>query len=69
MKDDIPLVYWTFRTAWTVVHLLVILVLALLLFSWAFTDNNAERLIGSSTDALLDLQRRVASAVPYPWDS
>ena len=69
MKDDIPVVYWTFRTAWTVVHLLVILLLTLLLFAWAFTDNNAERLIESSTDALLDLQRRVASAVPYPWDS
>ncbi|CCQ45058.1 hypothetical protein ARTSIC4J27_991 [Pseudarthrobacter siccitolerans] len=67
MKDNVPLIYWTFRTAWTVLHFLLVAVATAVLIWWALSDNNAERIIESAIHDVLDLQQRVASAVRWPW--
>lgn len=69
MKDNIPLIYWTFRSAWTVLHVLVVLAAASLLLWWALKDGNAERLFETAKYDLLELQYSVANAIPWPWDS
>jgi HAMP domain-containing protein len=69
MKDNIPPIYWTFRTAWTVLHVLIVVIAVLLLVRWGMTDGNAERLLDTAKNDLLDMQQRVARAVPWPWDS
>lgn len=69
MKDNIPLIYWTFRAVWTVLHLLIVAAAVAVLLGWALSDNNAERLFESAMYVLLDLQQQVASAIPWPWDS
>jgi len=67
VKNNIPVVYWTFRSAWTVLHFLIVLTAAAVLFWWALKDGNGERLFETAKNDLLDLQHRVASAIPWPW--
>jgi hypothetical protein len=67
MKDGIPIIYWTFRSAWTALHFLVVLVTAIVLLWWAVKGGNADRLFETARSDLLDVQRRVASAIPWPW--
>jgi hypothetical protein len=68
MKDNIPLVYWTFRTAWTAVHFLAVLTAMFLVIWWAFVDGNGGRLLGGGMHDLLDVQRAVARVIPWPWN-
>lgn len=67
MKDDIPLVYWTFRSVWTVVHVFIVAVLTVLLLWWALTNGNAERIFQARWEDLLYMQRVIANAIPFPW--
>jgi hypothetical protein len=67
VKDGIPLIYWTFRTAWTVLHFLVVLTAVAVLLGWAIKNGNGERVLGGATRDLLDVQRTVARAIPWPW--
>lgn len=67
MKHNIPVVYWTFRSAWTVLHFLIVLTAAAVLLWWALKDGNGERVVETAKNDLLDLQHRVASAIPWPW--
>jgi hypothetical protein len=69
MKDNIPLIYWTFRTAWTLLHFLIVAAATAFLLSWALTDNNAVHLFESAKYDVLELQQRVANAIPWPWDA
>ena len=68
MRDGIPWSYWTFRTAWTVLHFVVVLVAVGLLLRWALDNDNAKRLLESAWGNLLEVQRRVGEAIPWPWD-
>lgn len=67
MKTGIPQVYKTFRSVWTVLHVLIVAGAAALLLSWSVADNNAGRIFESGKDNLMSLQSRVASAVRWPW--
>ncbi|EIV94660.1 hypothetical protein [Frankia sp. QA3] len=69
MKDGIPLIYWTFRSAWTVLHFLVVLAAATVLLWWGIKDGNGERLLGAALHHLLEVQRTVARAIPWPWSA
>ncbi|MFT4188841.1 MAG: hypothetical protein QM621_09705 [Aeromicrobium sp.] len=69
MKDGIPLIYWTFRTCWSVVHLVLVALAVIALLVWSFTDNNAQRLLDSALYDLMEMQSAVASFIPWPWDS
>ncbi|WP_017583229.1 hypothetical protein [Nocardiopsis valliformis] len=67
MKDDIPLVYWTFRGVWTAVHVALVACAAWALFAWGLTDGNAERAVSGFLGGLFEFQRTVAGIVPWPW--
>lgn len=67
MKKNIPVVYWTFRSAWTIMHFIVVMAAAWGLFMWAAEDGRAARIWESSKDNLLEVQQRVSNAIPWPW--
>lgn len=69
MRDGIPLIYWTFRAAWTVLHVALVLTAAAALLVWSVRDGNAERVLGGALHDLLDVQRAVARAIPWPWSA
>ncbi|CUR58042.1 conserved exported hypothetical protein [metagenome] len=67
MKNNIPVIYWTFRTAWTLLHFIIVAAAAVALLAWAVTDNHAVRAFEPARDNVLDLQERVSNAIPWPW--
>lgn len=67
MKGMIPRGYVAFRTAWTVLHVLIVAVGAYFLVRWGITDDNAVRLYRDSMDSLFGLQRAVSQFIPFPW--
>jgi hypothetical protein len=69
MKDNIPLNYWTFRTAWSLLHFVIVAAAMTMLLYWSFTDSNALRIFASAKHGVLELQQSVANAIPWPWDS
>ncbi|MGV1004579.1 MAG: hypothetical protein ACOYEV_07395 [Candidatus Nanopelagicales bacterium] len=69
MKNNVPLIYWTFRMAWTVLHFVVVAAAAAALLIWAVTDDRAARAIEPATDSVLTLQQQVANAIPWPWST
>lgn len=67
MKDKVPLIYWTFRTAWTLLHFVVVAVAAAALLTWALADDHAVRAFEPARDNVLQLQERVSNVIPWPW--
>ena len=67
MKDKVPLIYWTFRTAWTLVHFVVVAVAAAALLTWALADDHAVRAFAPARDNVLKVQERVSNVIPWPW--
>lgn len=67
MRGNIPAIYWTFRSAWTVLHFVLVFAATALLVSWALTNGNGERLFRSATDHVQEFHHAVANSVPWPW--
>lgn len=67
MKDDMPVIYWTFRTVWTLIHFALVAAAVAFLLTWAFTDNQAIRTSESAKISVLGLQHRVSNLIPWPW--
>ncbi len=67
MKNNIPVIYWTFRTAWTLLHFIVVGVAMTALLTWAIADDRAIRAFEPAKDKVLDLQEQVSGIVPWPW--
>lgn len=67
MRNGIPVVYWTFRVLWTVVHFVIVVMAVVGLTTWAVTDNNAVRIFEPVRDNVLMLQQRVSNLIPWPW--
>ncbi|WP_206063138.1 hypothetical protein [Nocardioides sp. HDW12B] len=67
MKNGIPLIYWTFRTAWTLMHFVIVAAAAAALLTWALADNRAVRIWDTSKTNVLDVQQRVSNVIPWPW--
>lgn len=67
MKDSIPVIYWTFRTAWTLLHFVIVAVAAAALLNWALADDHAVRAFEPARDNVLKLQDRVSNVIPWPW--
>lgn len=68
MKDGVPLAHWRFRTAWTTVHVLLVIAGTAALVWWGLTNGNAARLWTDSWEGLLGFQQEVANTIPWPWD-
>lgn len=67
MKDDVPVIYWTFRLAWTVVHFVVVAVVAAFILTWALEDDRVVRAFEPAQEGLLQAQERVSNVIPWPW--
>jgi hypothetical protein len=67
VKDGIPPVYWTFRSAWSILHFLIVIVFSVVVVGWVIREDTAERMFLGTRDYLLVTQDRVASSVPWPW--
>lgn len=67
MKDDVPVLYWTFRTVWTLIHFALVAATAAFLLTWAVTDNQAVRTWDSAKTSVLGLQHRISNLIPWPW--
>lgn len=67
MKNNIPVIYWTFRYAWTFMHFVIVAAAAAALLTWALADNHAVRIWETSKTNVLDVQYRVSNVIPWPW--
>src|SRR4051794_25107967 len=67
MKNNSPGSYWTFRTAWTIVHVVVVAAAVGALLTWALNSHTPVRIFESSKSNVLDAQQRVSNAIPWPW--
>lgn len=67
MKNGIPDVYWGFRYAWSAVHLLMVLILAVWLAAWLLHDNRGADIFNDAYVWVQDLSDQLASAVSFPW--
>lgn len=67
MKTTIPGAYRTFRSAWTVLHFVVVAAAVAWLLRWALENDNAVRIFESSTTDVLEVQQQVSNVIPWPW--
>ncbi|MFV0459462.1 MAG: hypothetical protein ACK5MT_11930 [Actinomycetales bacterium] len=67
MKNNIPVIYWTFRYVWTSMHFIIAAAAATALFMWAQADDHALRIWETSKTNVLDVQHRVSNVIPWPW--
>lgn len=67
MKDNVPQIFWTFRTAWTLLHVLIVVAATAVLLWWALADRHAVRIFDPAKDHVLNVQHRVSNAIPWPW--
>lgn len=67
MKNNIPVIYWTFRYVWTFMHFIIVAAAATALFIWARADDHALRIWETSKTNVLDVQYRVSNVIPWPW--
>ena len=67
MKNGIPAIYWTFRSAWTVMHFVLAAAAAAALVAWSLADSHAVRIWETSRTNVLYAQCRVSNAIPWPW--
>jgi len=67
MKNNIPVIYWTFRYVWTFMHFVIVAAAATALFMWARADDHALRIWETSKTNVLDVQYRVSNVIPWPW--
>ena len=67
MKNNIPVIYWTFRYVWTFMHFIIVAAAATALFIWARADDHALRIWETSKTNVLDVQYQVSNVIPWPW--
>lgn len=67
MKNNVPVIYWTFRYVWTSMHFIIVAAATAALLTWALTDSHAVRIWETSKANVLDVQYRVSNVIPWPW--
>lgn len=67
MKDGIPAIYWTFRYAWSVAHLVMVALLGITLAAWLLEGNRGVEMFNYGYYWVQDLSYQLASLVPFPW--
>lgn len=68
MKNGIPAIYWVYRWAWSVLHLAILAILAILLLVWAFTDNQGAEALSGWLRWISNLRYTLSNLIPFPWD-
>lgn len=68
MKNGLPAIYWTFRYAWSVAHIVLVAIIALSFLGWAFTDNQGADAFNAAYYWLDDLRYTMSRLIPFPWE-
>lgn len=67
MKNGIPSGYLAFRTAWSALHIALLVVAALVLVRWWLHDSQGSEMVSSWWSWASGVQRSMSRAVPLPW--
>ena len=67
MTNNVPGTYRTFRTAWTILHFVVVAAVVAASLRWALENDNAVRIFESSKTDVLVVQQEVSNVIPWPW--
>lgn len=68
MNNGIPTIYWSFRYAWSIAHLVMVLALVVSLAVWLLQDGRGAYMFDVAYYWVEDLSYKLASLVPFPWD-
>jgi hypothetical protein len=69
MKDGLPPSYRVYRGLWSVLHVAVLLLVAVVIGSWWFTDTNGGDLVEGWWEWAGGVQQALFHWIPFPWDS
>lgn len=67
MRHGIPQIYWTFRYAWSGVHVALLVVLTAWLVTYLVTDGRGEELYNEWWTWAQEIRNTLANLVPFPW--
>ncbi|WP_131806267.1 hypothetical protein [Mycolicibacterium conceptionense] len=67
MKNGIPSIYWSFRYAWSIAHLVMVVVLGVSLAAWLIEDDRGAQMFNTGYYWVQDLSYQLASLIPFPW--
>jgi hypothetical protein len=68
VRHDIPTAYAAFRTAWSVVHFVLLAALFVVVLRWWFDDGQGGRLLAGWWQTSVSVSAAIFNALPFPWD-
>ncbi len=68
MKNDPPITYKLYRVLWSIVHFVLVGFAVIAVAIWFIHNNEGVHLVMSIWGRIMDIQRTVANAIPFPWD-
>lgn len=68
MRNGIPSIYWTFRYAWSVVHVALLVTLSVLLAVYLIQDGRGEQWFTDFYRWADEIRASMSSLIPFPWD-
>jgi hypothetical protein len=67
MRDGMPLSYLIFRTAWSVIHLVLLAACFALLYWWAISDGHGAAAFSAWSVWSESVFQTVFHLIPFPW--
>ncbi|MFZ2238268.1 MAG: hypothetical protein WAV90_01840 [Gordonia amarae] len=67
MLHGIPRIYWTFRYAWSAIHVTLLVIFAAWLTMYLVSDGRGEQLFDDFWIWAQDIRYHLANLIPFPW--
>lgn len=67
MRDGIPGTYHQFRLAWSLVHVVLLVLLAMAIGIWWVSDNNGSRFATGWWSGSVAVWKTIFDLIPFPW--
>ena len=68
MRNGIPTAYYLFRTAWSVIHLVMLAALLVAVILWSVHDGQGARFIAAWWRMSISISATIFHALPFPWE-
>jgi hypothetical protein len=68
MRNGIPNAYYLFRTAWSVMHLVLLVALLVAVILWSVHDGQGARFLSAWWRTSLSISATIFHALPFPWE-
>ena len=68
MRNGIPIAYYLFRTAWSVMHLVMLAALLVAVILWSVHDGQGVRFLSDWWRMSVGISATIFHAMPFPWD-